>query len=378
MYGKFMDPYGEFFIQHIENIPTDSSDKRPSYSTQTSLNTFQSSEPSVHLDLWQYEIKYKMLPRYFPKTWAERVLFIGQTVLMFNSDPRESIKSKSWNSDGGMLAFEGREDQKEKQSVWGEQEQEFYRKFHRLQEMDKLTVLTFEQIVDEIKICVTEHLSEIAIKEADLVKQLKLIKDFFLLGRGELFYEFIKGLLPLYTNVITEGTIRDINRAFQAAASSVNIHDEMDLFTFNMPKEDIDSFSYETKGFFNFLTLTYKIKWPLHLMFPPTVLDRYNDLFRFLMRIKKIQYDLHMVWCYHREGKATRNNTLLQFRNKLMFLIDNLQYYLQVDVLESQFSIMMNKISGTKDFEQIQRAHNCFQANILGLCFLLENVSCNK
>lgn len=373
-----MDPYGEFFIQHIENIPTDSSDKRPSYSTQTSLNTFQSSEPSVHLDLWQYEIKYKMLPRYFPKTWAERVLFIGQTVLMFNSDPRESIKSKSWNSDGGMLAFEGREDQKEKQSVWGEQEQEFYRKFHRLQEMDKLTVLTFEQIVDEIKICVTEHLSEIAIKEADLVKQLKLIKDFFLLGRGELFYEFIKGLLPLYTNVITEGTIRDINRAFQAAASSVNIHDEMDLFTFNMPKEDIDSFSYETKGFFNFLTLTYKIKWPLHLMFPPTVLDRYNDLFRFLMRIKKIQYDLHMVWCYHREGKATRNNTLLQFRNKLMFLIDNLQYYLQVDVLESQFSIMMNKISGTKDFEQIQRAHNCFQANILGLCFLLENVSCNK
>jgi gamma-tubulin complex component 4 len=55
-----------------------------------------------------------------------------------------------------------------------------------------------------------------------------------------------------------------------------------------------------------------------------------------------------------------------------MFLIDNLQYYLQVDVLESQFSIMMDKIKETKDFEQILRAHSCFQANVLSLCFLLD------
>lgn len=40
-----------------------------------------------------------------------------------------------------------------------------------------------EDIIDEIKLCVSEHLSDIAIKEADLFKQLILIKDFYLLGR---------------------------------------------------------------------------------------------------------------------------------------------------------------------------------------------------
>lgn len=356
MYGKFVDSYGEFFITHVEL--SRGSDKR----TQTSVLTFQSSEPSVNLDLWYYEINFEMLPHYFHKSWAEKVLFIGQTVLMFNSDPRDI--TRDFSSQIELTPS--------KQSMWGDHEQVFFGKFHQLQEADKLTVLVFEQIIDEIKTCVTKHLSEVAITEADLPKQLKLIKDYFLIGRGELFYEFIKSLKPLYTNLITEHIVRDINRAFQVAAASVNVHDDVDLFTFDMVKEDIDSFNYESRGFFGFLTLRYKIKWPLHLLFSPKVLEKYNDLFRFLITIKKTQHDLHVVWCHHREEKVQRNSELLQFRNKLMFLVDNLQYYLQVDVLESQFCIMMEKIADTRDFEHIQRAHSCFQANVLGLCFLLE------
>jgi gamma-tubulin complex component 4 len=366
MYGKFIDEYGEFFIQHVEL--NRSSEKRPPFSAQTSISTFQSSEPSVNLDLWRYEINYDILPHYFPKSWAEKVLFIGQTVLMFNSDPRES--SKNFTSEAEFL------EESKKHSVWGDQEQSCFRKFHELQEVDKLTVLTFEQIIDDIKICVTEHLSAIAITEADLSKQLRLIKDFYLLGRGELFYEFIKVLKPISTIVINENTIRDVNRVFQVAANSVNIHDEVELFSFEMgQQEENDSYNFETRGLFDVLILRYKIKWPLHLLFSPTVLEKYNELFRFLIRIKKMQHDLHVVWGNHREAKVERSSELLQFRNKLMFLIDNLQYYLQVDVLESQFSIMMGKIEGTRDFELIQRAHSCFQANILGLCFLLDIVS---
>lgn len=68
-----------------------------------------------------------------------------------------------------------------------------------------------------------------------------------------------------------------------------------------------------------------------------------------------------------------KNSQLLQLRNKFMFLVDNLQYYLQADVLESQFSILMETVQDSRDFEQIQRAHTVFQANILRLCFLLSS-----
>lgn len=348
--GKLHDTHEEFFIIHVD--PLNGSDKKPPFSTQTSVNTFQSSEQSINIELWQYDINFDMLPHYFARSWAEKVLFIGRTVLTLNSDTHHSFSSLSTD-----------------------QEQKIFQKFHQLQHTNKLTVLTFENIIDEIKLSVTELLSDLAIKDADLMKQLRLLKDFYLLGRGELFYEFIKGLHPIFGNAVTENTVRDVNRIFHVSAASVNILDDIELFQFEMHKVDLESFSYESKGLFHFLTLTYKIKSPLHLLFSPRILEKYNELFRFLIHIRKIQYDLQNLWSHHREKKIEKSNELLHFRNKLMFIIDNIMYYLHVDVLESQFTIMMDKIKETRDFEQIIRAHSCFQANVLSLCFQLENVS---
>lgn len=121
------------------------------------------------------------------------------------------------------------------------------------------------------------------------------------------------------------------------------------------------------------IRLNFNVKWPLHLFFSPLVLDRYGELFSFLLQIRQIQYDLHLVWHMHREKKVTGNSVLSQLRNKMLFLIDNLQYYLQVDVLESQFCALINAVQNSKDFECIQRAHSVFQANILSLSFLLNS-----
>lgn len=368
IYGNSNDDNNnEFFIIHSQDaVDTTTSfirDKRSSFSTQTSVNTSvnNSSDTTINTDLWHYEINFDILPHYFPKSWAEKVLFIGQTVLMLNSNPRDLAHNMS---------------NEEKKLIWENREQEFFHQFSMLQNKERLSVHVFERIVDEIKTFVTGHLSEIAINDADLVKQLKLIKDFYLLGRGELFYEFIKELQPIYGSLVNEDTAQNINRIFNVSAASVNIHDDIDYFVFDLDTKCHEtSYGYDNRDLFQYLLLRYNIKWPLHLLFPPKVLDKYNELFRFLIHIRKIQFDLQMLWCYYREQKVSRNNEIMQFRNNLSFLIDNLQYYLQVDVLESQFSIMMEKIKETSDFEKIIKAHGCFQANILSLCFLLETVS---
>ncbi|XP_019541203.3 gamma-tubulin complex component 4 homolog [Aedes albopictus] len=371
LHGKFVDQFGEFFIQHVDNTKTAGIGSLQGTTggtgTHLSVNSF-SDNTSINTELWRYEIRHEILPYYFPTSWAEKVLFVGQTVLMLNCDPRDHTDKRT-TGDRKFAAI--------KDSLWGDQECAFFKKFHQLQLDENLNIAKFEHIVDEIKLCVTEQMSEIAIKEADLIKQLKLIKDYYLLGRGELFSELLrqtKSLKTLFSKGITDGSSRDMNRAFQLAASSVNITEDVEQFSFALPpKEEVDSFCYETKGILSYITLKYKVKWPLHLLFSPKTLDKYNEMFRFLLRIRKIQYDIHQVWSLQRENKVKKNSELLQFRNKLMFLIDNLQYYLQVDVLESQFSILMGAIGETKDFERIQRAHTVFQANVLGLCFLLSN-----
>lgn len=60
-----------------------------------------------------------------------------------------------------------------------------------------------------------------------------------------------------------------------------------------------------------------------------------------------------------------------------MFLIDNLQYYLQVDVIETEYNNFMNAIKKVEDFQQIEKLHNMFLLNILSHSFLLDiTVSC--
>lgn len=55
-----------------------------------------------------------------------------------------------------------------------------------------------------------------------------------------------------------------------------------------------------------------------------------------------------------------------------MFLINNLQFYLQVDVIETEYCNLINEIHKVKDFQQIEKLHNIFLLNVLSHSFLLQ------
>uniref|UniRef100_A0A182Q149 S-adenosylmethionine sensor upstream of mTORC1 n=1 Tax=Anopheles farauti TaxID=69004 RepID=A0A182Q149_9DIPT len=303
MHGKFVDHYGEFFIQQVESsnakasITASGAGGASSHQpTQTTVNTSDSA--SINTELWRYEIRREMLPYYFPASWAEKVLFVGQTVLMCHFDPRQNL------------------------------------------------------------------IAERASRAESKLKRGTSLSLRLLIGKE-----------------LNDGTTRDLNRALQLAANSINVGEDIEQFSFELPGKDVledeetqRSFCYDTKTAVEQIVLKYKVKWPLHLLFSPRILERYNEMFRFLLRIKKIQHDLLQIWSYQREKRIQHNLEVVQLRNKLLFLINNLQYYLQVDVLESQFAILMAAIADSAkqaDFERIQRAHTIFQANVLSLCFLL-------
>ncbi|CAD7086154.1 unnamed protein product [Hermetia illucens] len=369
LYGKVLDTYGEFFVQCSEsrNSTLGSTSAGSGRHTATTL----SDATSTYAEIWHYEICYEFLPHYLPPSWAEKVLFIGQTVLMFKVDASKKRKdAHSWH-DSEKHNFG--------ESLYNEKEHVFFKMIQELQYDPRLNVAHYERVIDEIKRYVTERLSQIAVDQADLMKQLKLIKDFFLLGRGELFLEFIKRTHSINRSPVTDATVRDLVKAFDSAAHSVNVTEDLEQFSFTIPKERIDNDDLCNFGYLQYITLQYKINWPLHLLFSPKVIERYNELFRFLMLIKRTQYDLHMIWCFHRENRVHMTNVkLLQLRNQLMFLVDNLQYYILIDVLESQYSILMNTVLDSTDFEHIQRAHCIFQANVLSLCFLLTDEEPSK
>ncbi|MEQ2158345.1 Gamma-tubulin complex component 4, partial [Goodea atripinnis] len=114
----------------------------------------------------------------------------------------------------------------------------------------------------------------------------------------------------------------------------------------------------------------------LHLLsVPPLVVVRYNVVFRYLLSVRRVQSQLQHCWALQMQRKHLKSSqsdaVKWRLRNHMAFLIDNLQYYLQVDVLESQFSQLLQQINSTRDFESIRLAHDHFLSNLLAQSFIL-------
>lgn len=118
-------------------------------------------------------------------------------------------------------------------SFWGEFETKFFSSFGSLfSKTEPLNLGKFHQLIVDIKKYVTEHLYKIARKESDLLHQLKLIKDYYLMGRGDQFEEFIKECRILSGRNHLALNAKDLNRAFQMAAQSLNLGEDLEQFSF--------------------------------------------------------------------------------------------------------------------------------------------------
>ena len=54
----------------------------------------------------------------------------------------------------------------------------------------------------------------------------------------------------------------------------------------------------------------------------------------------------------------------------MAFVVDNLQYYLMADVLESQFSQLLERLDQSTNFEELRHSHDIFLASIVSNTFV--------
>ncbi|MED6251756.1 Gamma-tubulin complex component 4 [Ataeniobius toweri] len=323
--------------------------------------------------LQQFSLRTEMLPSYIPIRVAEKILFVGESVQMFENHNHSPSRA------GSILKH---------------QEDAFAAELHRLKQQPLFSLVDFENVIDGIRSTVAEHLWTLMVEEADLLEQLKIIKDFYLLGRGELYQVFIDLAQHMLKAPPTAVTEHDVNVAFQQAAHKVLLDDDNLLPLLHLtvdyqgkdskdasgpregatPPQDSSPREVPPTGWAA-LGLAYKVQWPLHILFTPAVLEKYNVVFRYLLSVRRVQSQLQHCWALQMQRKHLKSSqsdaVKWRLRNHMAFLIDNLQYYLQVDVLESQFSQLLQQINSTRDFESIRLAHDHFLSNLLAQSFIL-------
>lgn len=80
----------------------------------------------------------------------------------------------------------------DKSGLFGEKEREMQEKIAEVRHICKWNENgMIDRLVATVSSYVTLQLWTLAIQDAKLIEQLRLVNDFFLLGRGELFHEFV-------------------------------------------------------------------------------------------------------------------------------------------------------------------------------------------
>uniref|UniRef100_A0A8D2PH52 Gamma-tubulin complex component n=1 Tax=Zosterops lateralis melanops TaxID=1220523 RepID=A0A8D2PH52_ZOSLA len=320
LHGLLLDQHEEFFIKQgpsSGNVPSqpeeDDDDLGIGGLTGKQLRELQDlrlieEENMLAPSLKQFSLRVEMLPSYIPVRVAEKILFVGESVQMFENQNVNLTR---------------------KGSILKNQEDTFAAELHRLKQQPLFSLVDFESVVDWIRSTVAEHLWKLMVEESDLLGQLKVIQL----------------LVCFYAPQTREGPSRELS-----------------------PREA------PTSGWAA-LGLSYKVQWPLHILFTPAVLEKYNVVFKYLLSVRRVQAELQHCWALQMQRKHLKSNRTdaikWRLRDHMAFLVDNLQYYLQVDVLESQFSQLLQQINATRDFESIRLAHDHFLSNLLAQSFIL-------
>lgn len=138
------------------------------------------------------------------------------------------------------------------------------------------------------------------------------------------------------------------------------------------------------------IALEYSVDWPLQLLFTREVLSKYCKVFQYLLRLKRIQLELEKSWAEAmqqdhadsaRERKDRTNSLISQQRRQqrmpmwrvrqhMTYLITNLQFYIQVDVIESQWNLLQERVEASEDFTELVRFHQEYLSALISQSFL--------
>lgn len=373
-----------------------------------------------------------MLPEYITLNVAESILFAGKAVrVLRNPSPGFQFKDSSSHqqTQRGSQKTQGYtttisfQNNSLNNTLIGEdllpqaEADKIESMLQDLKESSEFHKRSFENAIDTIKTVAASHLWQLVVVRADLNGHLKALKDYFLLEKGDFFQSFLEESRQLMRLPPRQSTAEaDLMVPFQLAALKT-IGEEDKYFSrvsLRMPSfgitlkpspvdlskvkvnKDGDSVGHPDASLevsldgWDGISLEYSIDWPLQLFVTPEVLSKYQRIFQYLLRLKRTQMELEKSWAFamhqdHIDFAKLRNDSrkssvsqhrrqrlrpMWHVREHMAFLIRNLQFYIQVDVIESQWNVLQSHIQNSHDFTELVGFHQEYLAALISQSFL--------
>ncbi|PIA61346.1 hypothetical protein AQUCO_00300709v1 [Aquilegia coerulea] len=425
VYGILQDQHGEFFIRRQEDMEVENASSPP----EIFEKSVRKSPDDASLSDWHlgFHIFLDMLPDYIHMRVAESILFAGKAIrVLRNPSPafkyqdvafhqqisKESHKVQGFTGRFGLPKEPCVDKNIIREELLPQSEADkIDAMLLELKESSEFRKRSFEYVVDSIRAIAASHLWQLVVVRADLNGHLKALKDYFLLAKGDFFQCFLEESRQLMRLPPRQSSAEaDLMVPFQLAAIKT-ISEEDKYFSrvslrmpsfgitvtpqTNLPKVrasvDGNSASSELSlDGWDGIALEYSVNWPLHLFFTQEVLSKYLRVFQYLLRLKRTQMELEKSWasvmhqdhtdfanrrhdrmsCSTSQQRRQGVRPMWPVREHMAFLIRNLQFYIQVDVIESQWNVLQAHVQDSHDFTELVGFHQEYLSALISQSFL--------
>ncbi|KAL0056051.1 hypothetical protein WJX82_007204 [Trebouxia sp. C0006] len=375
VHGLLQDTHNEFFIQRTvtPDQHTAALSAAPSQ-PQAQFQPLPQSTGDSNATEWHkgFKVSMQALPPNVSVSIAESILFVGKAVRVLQR-PTGPLKSHDLLPQSDAISFA--------------------HALRQLQQQEVFDQIGFERTVEVIRTKVTGQLWQLVVVHAELPAHLAALKNYFLLAKGDFYHSFLAESYELMRLPPRDATAEgDLTIPFQQSAlkSTADQDPFFQHLKIRYVKAADSSEAAQASGGkkkllhvpkydkWDDVFLEYHVDWPLHLLLTPQVMAKYNVVFQYLLRLKRIQIDLESSWAVMRRqaGRSrdlplhTRRLPLWHLRHHMAYIIANLQIYVQVDVIEAQSSVLSQCIANAQDFSEAERAHETFMDAVVTQSFL--------
>ncbi|XP_057993655.1 uncharacterized protein LOC110635596 isoform X2 [Hevea brasiliensis] len=232
-------------------------------------------------------------------------------------------------------------------------------------------------------------------KDWRLTDELGVLRAIYLLGSGDLLQHFLTVIFSkldrgetwddnFELNLILQESIRNSADSMLLSApdslfvSIIKNHgfdgDELPISpTLASTTHKSRTHSFGIDGL-DSLKFTYKVSWPLELIANAEAINKYNQVMRFLLKVKRAKYALDKVrrWMWKGRGAGTnshKHHWLVE--QKLLHFVDAFHQYVMDRVYHSAWHELFEGMATAGSLDEVIEVHEAYLLSIQRQCFVV-------
>lgn len=247
----------------------------------------------------------------------------------------------------------------------------------------------------------SKKLLHMLLDKSDLIAHLNSVKHYFFMDKGDFLVLFmdiaeeelkkdIDDIAPTRLQSLLELAVRTSAMSTDPHADLLGIELLNDSVLYQLSQilshgslsssaDDLSSLPQENIKGYEALALRYKVEWPLSLILNQRNIACYQMLFRHLFYCKYVERQLGTTW---KDSKITKRYLLkavksyaeaFGLRQKMLNFVQNLEYYMMVEVIEPNFHTFLQKVnSKVNSIDDMINEHTIFMEGCLQDCMLTQ------